>query len=182
MFGWFKKRSKEVKDYGAEVANYKEIKSSFSHIKEMANKTLNPRAQAQGRIESFEEAVERLNVKKEDLEQNYKNYSINFYIVFGFTILCMIIALYFLFFNDRLLTFISTISITALCLSLSIRFSFWAYQIKIQKLCSLSEWFHGYDWFPTFDINIPTLKEKKMKENLLKENKKINNKLLNNKS
>lgn len=175
MFGWLKRRSKNAKEYGKEVVGYQEIKSSFSEIKKMANQALNPVNQAEGRVETFEDAVARLKVQKADLEQNYKNYSINFYITFSFSVLCVIFSAYFFILESMILPGITCLAVMAYCLALSLRFSVWAYQIKTQKLCSVREWFLGYDWFPTFNINIPTLKQKG--QLLLEEKAKKNKKL-----
>ena len=56
-----------------------------------------------------------------------------------------------LFMDNNIMGGIATLSILCICLANSFRFSFRAFQIKHQKLCTVKEWFdRGNEWFPSF--------------------------------
>lgn len=149
-FGWLKKKTKDSAEYGKKVVGTDDIKKSTDEIVSLANRLLNPKAQAQNaKKETFVEAKKRLNVNDIDLIKTYKNMVYSFYVSILFASLCFVGTIYQLFLMKQIMAGFSMIAILAICLANAFRFSFRAFQIKHQKLCSAQEWWNRpNEWFP----------------------------------
>ena len=149
MFGWIKKKGLNSVDYGKKVIAADEIKKNASDIKDMASILLKPTKST--KVETFNDAKKRLNVNDSELIQVYKNYVYSFYVSLVFGIISFTLLMKYLFMDNNIMGGIATLSILCICLANSFRFSFRAFQIKHQKLCTVKEWFdRGNEWFPSF--------------------------------
>jgi intracellular multiplication protein IcmV len=153
MFGWIKKKGNDTATFGKKVVGTEEIKKSFEQAADMAKVVLSPKQQIENaKTESFVDAKKRLNVTDKDLMRNYKNYAYCFYISLIFSLLCFFFLIYNLFINQAIMSSLATLAIFCLCGVNCFKFSFRAFQIKHQKLCSVNEWWQrSQEWFP----NIP---------------------------
>lgn len=95
------------------------------------------------RKETFEQAVERLHLSEQDLQQRMKTF-------WNMTLVYLFVALGLFGYGASLCVdgyfaagFLSFI-LTVLALSLALRQHFWYFQIKRRKLgCTMKEWFKG---------------------------------------
>lgn len=147
---WLKRKGKDSVDYAKDNVNYKEVRQTGENIKDMATVILSPKETIKhARQETFQEAKIRLGVSDFDLIQNYRNYAYICYISLFFTAICFIGTLYNLFVKHSLFSAIVMLSIMSLCLANSFKYSFRAFQIKHQKLCSVKEWWErATEWLP----------------------------------
>lgn len=94
--------------------------------------------------ETFEEALDRLNITEEDLKQRKKEFTKLFIFYAIFALLLFIYALYLLVIKSNIGGTVLTTSLMLYCLVNVFRFHFWLYQINHKKLgCSISEWLNG---------------------------------------
>ncbi len=152
IFNWLSKKGKNTKEYGEKIVAAEDIKDSFSDIKKMSNILLNPKHAIQNaRKETFLQAKERLKVNDLDIKLNYRNMVYGFYVSFAFSIFCFLGILYNLFINKSLFSSLTMLAIFTMCLANSFKYSFRAFQIKHQKLCSVKDWWErASEWFPSF--------------------------------
>ncbi len=150
LFDWTKRKSKENLDYGKKILGTEQIKETSSYIREAAKQVLSPKEQIKNaKKETFIEAKQRLRVSDADIVINYRNMVYGFYIALFFSLFCFGIVIYNLFVEMNLLGALSSIAILLVCLSNCFRFSFRAFQIKHQKLCSVNDWWNrATEWFP----------------------------------
>lgn len=93
--------------------------------------------------ETFEEALERLELTEDDLEQRKIEFTRLFYFFVVLSIIIIVYGLYLAIFSSLIPALI------AFCLSLytltqAFRFHFWLFQIKNRKLgCTVKEWFNA---------------------------------------
>jgi len=152
IFNWAKKKGENAKDFGEKIVGAEDIKGSYSDISKMAKILLSPKdAIENARKETFLQAKERLKVNDIQIKLNYKNMVYGFYISFAFSIFCFFSMLYNLFIHKSILSSLTMLAIFAMCLANSFKYSFRAFQIKHQKLCSVNEWWErAGEWFPKF--------------------------------
>lgn len=154
FFDWVRNKGKKGVDSGKSTINYKEISGTASEIKKMANIALNPNhAIKNAKKETFQNAKERLKVTDNDLKAIYKNYSIIFYVFLFAAMICFLGVLYYLFILKSMISFLSMFVIMLFCLINAFKFSFRAFQIKHQKLCSVKEWWdRASEWLPKINL------------------------------
>lgn len=147
---WAKRKGSDAKEYAKKIVGTEDIKKSSEDIKKMAKVILSPKkAIENSKKETFIQAKERLKVSDTDISNNYKNMVYGFYISFAFGVLCFIGILHSLFVRANILSALSMLAILGICLANSFKFSFRAFQIKHQKLCSVKEWWdRAGEWFP----------------------------------
>ena len=149
MFAWIKKKGTTSVDYGKKILSTDEIKKNATDIKDMASVLLQHNLK-NTKTETFNDAKKRLNVNDVELIRVYKNYVYSFYVSLGFGLICFALLMKYLFMDNNIMGGIATLSILCICLANSFRFSFRAFQIKHQKLCTVKEWFdRGNEWFPS---------------------------------
>ena len=93
--------------------------------------------------ESFAESLHRLNITEQDLIKKRQQF---YHLMLCYLLMSATMAMYaiYLAFNGMILSFITSLALTCLCLSHYFRYSFWLFQIKHKKLgCSLKEWLNG---------------------------------------
>lgn len=93
--------------------------------------------------ETFEQALQRLNISNEEVENiknNYLSFAV-FFLLIGFVLIGF--AIYF-FLQGSILDFALAIAISAVLFAQAFRFHFWYFQIKHRKLgCTFEEWRTG---------------------------------------
>lgn len=95
-------------------------------------------------VETFEEAMVRLNIKEEDLKGIARDYF--FYALFflGLAVADFIYGLYLLFHHHAFLGLVLALAVCAFILVQAFRYHFWHFQIKNRKLgCTFEEWKSG---------------------------------------
>lgn len=141
---------KQKEGFISKVLSVNQIKENHNQIASLASSVFNvKKLKENAKNETFQEAVERLNVTKSDLKQNYKNLVYQLYASLFFSVICFLGVLSALFVDKNVITAISFLVIMGLCLIQSFKFSFRAYQIKKKKLCSPKEWWNeASEWIP----------------------------------
>jgi hypothetical protein len=146
LFSWGKKVTKTNVDAGKKIVGSEDIKKNAEFIKEMASKLTSTKT---NKTETFLDAKNRLKISDIDIAQNYKNQVYSFYVSLVCAILCFLGIIYNLFIVAKIMPALSMLAIMSVCLANSFRFSFRAFQIKHQKLCSTKEWWdRASEWFP----------------------------------
>ena len=94
--------------------------------------------------ETFEEAVERLNLTEEILAQRKKEFT-RLFLIFLITACCIFsYSIFIAAIYKNIMGFIMGLGITCYALSQSFKYHFWLYQIKAKKLgCSFNDWFNS---------------------------------------
>lgn len=149
IFNWVSKKREDAKVTGKKIVNYDEIKKMNVDIKDMAANVLSPKNVIKNaKQENFQSAKKRLNVTDLDLIKNYNNFVYVLYIFLLFCVISIISMFYFLL-SAQIMSALISISILSFFIANSFKFSFRAFQIKHQKLCSVKEWFdRKEEWFP----------------------------------
>lgn len=110
----------------------------FSNLKDLYTPT---KAE---RTENFEQAMERLNLTEEDVQntaKQYLKYTVIFVILSG---IAFAAAFYLLIEHGSISGWMLAIASTLLLLVQAFRFHFWHFQIKYRTLgCTLKEWWNG---------------------------------------
>lgn len=147
---WFKKKTKKNIEIAQDIVGAQQIKESALNIKELGEKLLSPKYMIKNaHNETFEDAIQRLHLNQIDILKSYKNASYNFYINFFSSLISLSVILYTLFIKQNILWAIPMLAILFVFFANLFRYSFRAYQIKHQSLCSVQEWWNNaQDWFP----------------------------------
>lgn len=96
------------------------------------------------RVETFEQALERLNVTEADLQHNAQRYQLYAWIFIALSVGACLASFYYLFHHGTLAGWCLAMVVAALLAVNAFRFDFWYFQIKHRKLgCSLHEWWQG---------------------------------------
>lgn len=102
------------------------------------------------RIETYEEAKQRLSVTESDMDKNYRNFSIISYIAFT-TFLVSLGGLLGALFTGKYFSSSSWFFIGCISFAETIKYTFRAYQIKTHQLCDFSVFANDIkNWLPTF--------------------------------
>lgn len=93
--------------------------------------------------ETFEEAMNRLELTEADLVQRQKEFSQLFYFFISLSIVIMSYGL-FLAFTSTMVAALIAFCLSIYTLAQAFRFHFWLFQLKHRKLgCSIKEWLNG---------------------------------------
>ena len=93
--------------------------------------------------ETFEEAMQRLELTEADLRQREKEFTQLFYFFLGLSIAIILYALY-LSFTSSMITTLIAFCLSIYTLAQSFRFHFWLFQLKNRKLgCTIKEWMNA---------------------------------------
>lgn len=141
--GWFSRG----KDYGREVVNADQIQSEWGSIKDMAGKVLRP-SKAEGREETFDNAMSRLKLTEEDIRGSYKFHVVRLYIFtvgLGVAFITSLVSV----FNGSWMQAIACLGVAAAMAALSFQASFRAFQIRRRELFDVSFWLENpREWIP----------------------------------
>jgi intracellular multiplication protein IcmV len=137
-----------VKNLGSYIFNfrvnkwldYDMLKRSTTKIVDITRATFSPE-QAE-RTETFEQAMERLNLTEAELQQRLAEFSRLLVIYLIIAALIFAYSVWIAFSYKNIMGFFMGFCITIFALTHAFRYHFWIYQIKHRKLgCSLREWF-----------------------------------------
>lgn len=154
MFKWIKNKVgssiNNTKLTSEKLIGVDRIKESSNEIKNMSKHILTPNELIKNaKVESFSEAMKRLGVKDDNLILNYKNFTYICYSSLFFSLVSFSFIFYQLFIKQSLLSSIPGFAILIFCLANAFKFSFRAFQIKHQKLCTVKEWYERTEeWIP----------------------------------
>lgn len=126
------------------------ISETHTVIKDMAKSAISPKKIIENaKNETYDEAINRLQVDDIEVYKVYKNNVILLYFSLFFTIICFLGCLSSLFISKNIMIATSFLAIMLICLANSFRFSFRSYQIRNKKLCDVREWWdNASEWFP----------------------------------
>lgn len=151
--GLIKRSISKLFSFGGKVTGAKYIKEGAMEIKESGSKILTTKFAKNARHETYEEALERLQTKPEELKLIYSNYVFCFWVSFIGMVLCFGGVLYSLFITQSILIGASFIGIMAIMLANSFRFSFNTFRMRHKKLCSAKLWWDASsEWIPSSKI------------------------------
>ncbi|HSX19556.1 MAG TPA: type IVB secretion system protein IcmV [Gammaproteobacteria bacterium] len=92
--------------------------------------------------ETFEEALRRLNLTEEQLQERRKEFMRLFIVYILLAIAIFSYSIYIAFAFKNIMGFIMGFGVTVFALVNAFRYHFWLYQIKHRKLgCTIREWF-----------------------------------------
>jgi intracellular multiplication protein IcmV len=137
-----------AKDVGGTIFNFKvgkwlgydQVKTSFKNLSGIGKEVFTP-AQAE-RTETFEEALERLQLTEEDLKQRQTEFTRLMAIYIAVALLVFMYSVWIVYAYRNFYGFCMGFSLTIYVLSLAFRYHFWIFQIKHKKLgCTLRDWF-----------------------------------------
>ena len=93
------------------------------------------------RTETFDEALQRLDLKEADLRVTAKKYLRYAFLFLSLAILDFIYGLYLIFHHGAFLGLVLALAICILLLAQAFRYHFWFFQIQNRKLgCTFDEW------------------------------------------
>ena len=96
------------------------------------------------RTEEFEEAMRRLKITDEQLEDTDRYYSKLVYLFVLMAIILLVYAFYQIFIYKSLLSTIMVFSLSIYSLVHAFRYHFWRFQLRSKKLgCSLQDWLNS---------------------------------------
>lgn len=117
--------------------------------------------------ETFSEAMIRLNLTEEDLQQRKKEFSRLFYFFLLISLAIIGYAVY-LASNHHFGGCLISFCLACYTLSQAFKWNFWLFQIRNRKLgCSVKEWLNGTvaDKSPGTDVSVTTKENKPTKRN-----------------
>lgn len=122
------------------VTNYKEINSSFTYIKDMINTmSLGHLAKKGIRVETFEQAVARLELSEADIIKAH-NYQFYQWLLYGVGAFLAISALIIYAVQGYTWGACAALGYSSVLSAMMVINSFRMYQIQQRNLCSFSEW------------------------------------------
>lgn len=137
-----------IKDASGYVVNFKvtswmgldHVKSMTKGIFGMSKEIFTP--DQANVVETFDEAMARLHITQEQLEQRKREFVTLLIIFLLISAGVFSYGLFIMLVYKNILGFIMCIAITLFALSHAFKYHFWIYQIKHKKLgCTLREWF-----------------------------------------
>lgn len=139
----FRKVSKAVFNFRPDLwLDYKNLKGYTSYFYNQFRTLYH--IQPNSRTESFEEAVQRLELTPELLAIQKKRF--NFMSGFYFCLACLIICYsIWLIFSGNWMGTCMSIAVALYALSFAFRYHFWTYQLQRQQLsCTFQDWFNDF--------------------------------------
>ncbi len=137
-----------VKKAGGYVVNFKVTKwAGLDQIKDSTRGVANLGrnlflAEQANYAETFEEAMQRLNITQEQLNERRKEFTRLMIIYFFISLAIFAYSIYVVAVHKNFMGFMMGFAITLYALTYVFKYHFWIYQIKNKKLgCTLREWF-----------------------------------------
>ncbi len=92
-------------------------------------------------IETFEQALQRLNVTETALQQNADRYKLFALLFLVFSVCAFLVGFYYLFRYGTLAGWVLAMTVALLFAVNALRFDFWRFQIRRRQLgCTFREW------------------------------------------
>ena len=125
-----------------EMADVDRTKETGNFIIQLLKRFFVPnKSAARGSVQSFDEAVAKMNLSEADLQLRKKSLFRLSILMITISSLILVYSLYNLFLGTWPGFYLSLV-VSLLALVLAFRYHFWYFQIKQRKLgCSLQEWF-----------------------------------------
>lgn len=165
--GFIKRNTKKggnyVKNEATTFTNFKQIILYKEYIVNMIT-FLNPfnKEKRESKVETFSNAVRRLNINEKDLNDSFKYYLLTFWLGAFLFISSLLFGGYVLFFKSNIWAIGPTIACIAIGSAQIITGSFRSYQINQRELCSISSWINSKKFIPVnFKNNEEVNKEKR---------------------
>lgn len=154
-----KKTYRYVRD---DLLNIDEAQGHYRDIKELAKKNLDPRAQRQGRNETFAHAMERMGLTMDELPETYKFYSFRFNL-FAFFLGAAIFLAAWGAWEGRYFVILGSIPASLIFIAHMFNASFRCFQIRHHELLPVSSWWHNKgEWVPG-EYRAPRSKSRSLK-------------------
>lgn len=143
--GIFRRGAGYFKNEAEQIISRKELEKGADVIKNLSRDVLKKRT---GRNEKFFEAVQRMNLKPEQVLNNYRLFRMSFFINLACLSGTFLLMIVFIFFG-KVWSLLTGAGASSLFLVSCATFSFRAFQIRKMKLCDFQEWFERRDaWIP----------------------------------
>lgn len=95
-------------------------------------------------IETFSDAMLRLNITEDDLKARKIEFTRLFFIFLIVTAAVFLYGLFIAIVHKNIIGFFITMGLTCFSLSQAFKYHFWLYQIKARRLgCTLKEWYNS---------------------------------------
>jgi intracellular multiplication protein IcmV len=121
--------------------DYRSLKNTTLYLYNRA-KSLYSTPKNPSRTETYHDAVARLELSPEDLQQQMNHFQLLARVFFGLFILILIYGLWISLLGNWM-GGIMCLALSIYALTNAFRYDFWKYQIQRQKLgCTVQEWFH----------------------------------------
>lgn len=137
-----------IKDAGGYVVNFKVTKwAGLDQIKDSSKSVVNLgrhlfTAEQANYVETFEEAMQRLNITEAELNARRKEFTRLLFIYLIVALSIFSYSIYVVAVHKNFMGFMMGFAITIYALTYVFKYHFWIYQIKHKKLgCTLREWF-----------------------------------------
>lgn len=145
--GFFKKVGSKTADSAKKITNYDEISTNWQLIKRGVT-ALNPNNIKEGRVETFQNACQRLGLSESDMARVYFNWFVTFFISAVFLVAGLVVSISQAA-DGEWVSLMSMVGFGALCLSLMFRSSFKMYQMRIRTFCDVNQWVgNPLEWVP----------------------------------
>lgn len=143
--------------YGRQVVNADQIQSEWANIKGMVD-SLKPK-KGEARQETFDNAMNRLNLSEKDLAGAYKFHVVRLYI-FAAGLVIGVSSVFGFLFTGNWIAAVACFGFSTAMAALSFQSSFRSFQIKQRELVSVQYWAqHTSDWLP-LSPNLPKAKKR----------------------
>ncbi len=137
-----------VKNAGGYIVNFKVTKwAGLDQIKDSSKSVVNLgrnllTAEQANYVETFEEAMQRLNITEAELNARRKEFTRLMFIYLFVSLAIFTYSIYVVAVHKNFMGFMMGFAITIYSLTYVFKYHFWIYQIKHKKLgCTLREWF-----------------------------------------
>lgn len=137
-----------IKNAGGAIFNFRvtkwvgldQIKANSRNLVNIGQSLITP--QQANYKETFEEALVRLNITEEQIQQRRKEFTRLMVIYLGISLLIFAYSIFIVYKYKNIMGFIMGFALTIFALTHAFKYHFWIYQIKHRRLgCTLREWF-----------------------------------------
>ncbi len=137
-----------AKTIGGTIFNFKvtkwvgldQIKSNTKNIYEIGQAAITP--EHADYVETFEEALKRLNITEAELQQRLKEFTTLLVVYILLATAVFAYGIFIVIQYKNFMGFFMSLAVTIFALTHAFKYHFWIYQIKHRKLgCTLREWF-----------------------------------------
>ena len=159
-----KKGKNYIKDEAVSYTGAKNINFFTKRLLKDVNK-LNPfkEKEEDGKVETFENAVNRLNLNDQDLKSSYNYYKFYFYFGCALSIISFLTGAYFTIVNNDFWSIGPVIACLCFGFSQIVIGSFRTYQINNRNLCGFEEWKAQGFYFPSKFMSMKEFQTEKRK-------------------
>lgn len=137
----------------SKLVGMRTLRMGFDHTKDML-KSLKQKDPNLYIKETFDEALDRLDIPLENREAHlinvYKNLKLSFIMLLVMSLLFLVVGVSINFYNGNILAALSYSSLVFAFVSVMANNSFRCYQIRIRELGGVKSWLKNYkEWYPS---------------------------------